>query len=68
VAEELEGRRSRGPATRQESAKDRVGALLAITAAIVGLVLVFQDRETESHTAPAAPQSSPSQSVLAPTG
>lgn len=54
--------------TLATSTKDRVGALLAVTAAIVGLVLVFQDREIESHTAPAGPQSSPSQGMLGPTG
>jgi len=53
--------------TLATSTKDRVGAVLAVAAAVVGLVLVFQDREIESHTAPAAPPSS-SQGTLVPTG
>jgi hypothetical protein len=43
------------PVTVAVSTKDRVGAVLAIAAGVVGLVLVFQDRGSMDDHTPAAP-------------
>jgi hypothetical protein len=48
------------------STKDRVGALIAIAAAVVGLVLVFHDREVEDHSTPTAPTSATFSELSAP--